>query len=99
VWAAISAADFERSVELWDQAGREGEPAYLRTLANEIPLFPGSLGLPLQVNTMSVGERPWLQLLPGDHPLIVEQLDGITQARVQEIAEEMAHRYLLFCYE
>jgi hypothetical protein len=91
VWAAISAAGFERSVELWDQAGRESEPAYAGTLANEIPLFPGSLGLPLQVNTLSVGERPWLQLLPGDHALVEEQLGGISIARVQEIAELLAH--------
>ena len=92
VWAAISAADFERSIELWDEAGRESEPAYQGALANEIPLFPGSLGLPVHVNTLSVGERPWIQLLPGDHPLIEEQLAGITRTRVQQIAEAIAHK-------
>jgi len=35
--------------------------------------------------------RPWVELEPTDHPLAVEQRDGITWDRVREIAAIMLH--------
>ena len=38
-----------------------------------------------------VGQCPWVELEPTDHPLALEQREGITLARVQEIAEKILH--------
>jgi hypothetical protein len=38
-----------------------------------------------------VGQRPLVELEPTDHPLAVEQREGITIARVQEFAELLQH--------
>lgn len=43
------------------------------------------------MHTQPVGLRPLVELQPTDHPLAVEQLEGMTVARVQEIAELLLH--------
>jgi len=40
---------------------------------------------------MPVGERPEITLEPTDHPLSIEQQNGITMARVQQIVEANLH--------
>jgi len=92
VWVSLSERNYERTTELWTTPGRESEPPYFGWLCTELPLYePSTLGLKTQVHTQSVGERPTIDLEPGDHPLAVEQRTGITVARVQEIAERFTH--------
>ena len=43
------------------------------------------------VHTRKIGLRPLIELEPTDHALALEQRDGITLARVREIAETMYH--------
>jgi hypothetical protein len=50
---------------------------------------PSTLNLKTNVHTQPVGLRPLVELEPTDHPLAVEQRDGITVARVQEFAERL----------
>ena len=45
----------------------------------------------LTPNTQPVGERPLIELEPTDHPLAVEEREGITLARVRAIAERVLH--------
>jgi hypothetical protein len=46
-----------------------------------------TLHLKKMVHTRQVGRRPFFELEPTNHPLAVEQREGITLARVQQIAE------------
>lgn len=89
VWSSLSERSFERFLERWDDEQREDEPPYFGYLSNNLPGYPGTLNLHLAVTTRSVTLRPSFVLLPrGEgHPLIDEQWQGITWARVQEIAE------------
>ncbi len=89
-WVSLAAADFVRAAEVWDMHGRESEPPYPGRLASALPGYPDTLNLKAEVYTRPVGERPYI-LLETDHPLAVEQRDGITLARVQEIAEAVRH--------
>jgi len=82
---------FVRAAELWNMHGRESEPPYAGCLATEFPGYPSTLNLKAEVYTRPVGERPFILLEESDHPLAVEQRDGITTARVQEIAEIVRH--------
>ena len=59
---------------------------------NALPGYPPTLSLKLSVQTGAAGERPIATLEPTDHPLAIEQRDGIALDRVLEIvAPFMAH--------
>ena len=92
VWASLSHASFERTVEIWEQKGRESEPPFFGWLCTSLPLYPETLHLKTHVHTRRLDERPFIELEPTDHPLAIEQREGITMARVQEMAEALLHR-------
>jgi hypothetical protein len=92
VWVSLSAANFSRTLDLWEAEGREAEPPYFGWLCTELPVYqPSTMLLKTHVITRAVGTRPCVQLQPTDHPLAVEQRDGITLARVREIADLIRH--------
>ena len=92
VWVSLSEENFDRTSELWEREGREAEPPMFGWLTSEIPTYePSTLLLKTTVHTQPVGVRPLIELEPTDHPLAVEQRDGITMARVQELAERLLH--------
>ncbi|WMW80874.1 DUF2199 domain-containing protein [Undibacterium cyanobacteriorum] len=91
-WISLSESNFLRCSELWDTPGRETEPAYFGWLQSSLPTYtPSTLNLKTSVQTMPIGERPIITIEPSTHPLAIEQLHGITRARVQEIAEFCLH--------
>jgi hypothetical protein len=92
VWVSLSDRNFARACELWEQPVRESEPPYFGWLSTSLPGYPDTLHLETNVHTRTVGRRPRVELKPTDHPLAVEQRQGITLARVQEIAELVLHR-------
>ncbi|MFG6414595.1 DUF2199 domain-containing protein [Roseateles sp. DC23W] len=91
VWVSLSEASFRRVNELWEQEGRESEPPYFGWLQSALPYQPTTLSLKTSVQTSPAGERPVVTLEASDHPLFIEQRDGITMARVQEIVEAALH--------
>ncbi len=91
VWVSLSRENFERASALWETPGREAEPPYFGWLSTRLPLYPDTLNLKTLVHTQPVGLRPSVELEPTDHPLSVEQREGIPWARVQEIAELLLH--------
>ena len=92
VWGSLSQANFERASELWHIPGRESEPPYFGWLCTELLPYPiTTLHLKTNVHTRLVGVRPYIELEVTDHPLAVEQREGITRERVQKIAEIVLH--------
>jgi hypothetical protein len=91
IWVSLSARSFARACELGDQPGRESEPPYFGWLSSTIPGYPETLSLKTMVHTRPVGVRPLVELEPTDHPLAVEQREGITLDRIREIAETILH--------
>lgn len=92
VWVSLSRKNFERMGDLWLSPDRVQEPPYFGWFCNVIPGFPTTLHLKTSVHTREVGVRPYIELEPTDHPLAVEQRNGITMARVREIAEGILHQ-------
>jgi len=92
VWVSLSADNFQRMTDLWQTSGRESEPPYFGWLCTALPVYdPPTLMLKTAVHTRPVGSRPLIELEPTDHPLAVEQREGVTRARVQQIAEALLH--------
>lgn len=57
-------------------------------------MYPDTLLLKTHVHTREVGTRPYIELEATEHPLAVEQRNGITGARVREIGELFEHKWL-----
>lgn len=86
VWAALSKEAYDRIGELWNTEIREHEPPIPGVLCNDISIYPQAAGLKCHLHLKNAGIRPSIFLDPADHPLAVEQRDGIILERVQEIA-------------
>lgn len=91
-WVSLSRENFSRAADLWDTPGRESEKPYFGWLTTDLPVYsPTTLNLKTNMQTRTIGQRPFIELEPTDHPLAVEQRTGITQERVREIAETVLH--------
>jgi hypothetical protein len=92
VWASLSAENFLKSNELLLVEGREEEAPYFGWLSTELSIYPlTTLSLKTRVHTQEVGAVPLIELEETDHPLAVEQREGITLERVKEIAHLINH--------
>ncbi len=92
VWVSLSEQSFNRMSELWETDGRESEPPYFGWLSTALPCYPETtLNLKANVQTRPVGQRPFVELESTSHKLAIEQANGITLKRVQEIAECVLH--------
>jgi len=91
VWVSLSKPNYQRSLSLWRSPGREAEPPYFGWLNTLLPCYPSTLSLKTSVQTQAVGIRPSVVLEPTDHPLAIEQREGISWDRVHEIAAAVLH--------
>ena len=90
-WISLSRANFQKCLDFWRSPGREREQPYFGWLSNSIPSYSETLNLKTLVHTQAVGVRPEVQVEPTEHPLSVEQRNGITWERVNEIASIANH--------
>lgn len=95
VWSSLSQRSFERVLELWDDPARTRERPYFGWLSNAVAGYPDTVNLPLDVLTADLELRPRFLLHDGDHPLIAEQRNGITLARVLELVGPRLHELSL----
>jgi hypothetical protein len=57
-------------------------------------MYPDNILLKTRVHTRAVGTRPYVELEPTDHPLSIEQRNGIRRSGVREIGELFEHKWL-----
>jgi hypothetical protein len=87
VWVSLSKANFEGTPPT-----RVNEPPYFGRVSSSLPGYPKqTINLKTHVHTRKVGERPSIELEQTDHPLAIEQRDGMTMARVRRLAEIALH--------
>ncbi|MEV8535823.1 DUF2199 domain-containing protein [Streptomyces sp. NPDC051211] len=92
VWVSLSRENFSRAADLWESPSRESENPYFGWLTTDLPVYPATtLNLKTYVHTRPVGERPFVELEPTDHPLAVEQRTGISLDRVREVGAAVLH--------
>ena len=93
VWTSVSRESFERILELWEAPAIENEPPKFGWLCNNISLYPTTLNLKTNLHLRGGGARPSIELEPTDHPLALEQRQGISIQRVEEIAAALSLRH------
>lgn len=86
VWVSLSEENFELTLEHWDDPDREKLEPMFGWLSTALPLYPETINLKTYVHTRSMDLRPYIELEPTDHPLSIEQRQGMTMDRVKEIA-------------
>ena len=90
-WVEVDGRSFDRLGELWDDERGLHEPPFTGRLANELPPYVGTLGLPVMLQLREVSLLPTVELVETDHVLRAEQRNGITAARAQELAAPWMH--------
>ena len=91
VWTTLSAKNFERERSLVSDPARVDEPAYFGWFANRLWQYPDTVNLKCNLISQLPGLPPNIRLEPTDHPLSVEQREGISQERFRELAEQFMH--------
>ncbi len=91
VWSSLSKTNFELYRDHWDHPARDGLGPWFGWLSNALKSHPGALNLPCRVHPQDDGQRPLLEIEPGDHPLAAEQRDGITVERLMEVYAANGH--------
>lgn len=81
VWVEVAASDFHRYIELYDKDA-SGEPAIRGLIANEIPAYPSTLGIPVLVQFQDSNSRPAVQIpATTNHLLATDQINGLDNER------------------
>jgi hypothetical protein len=94
VWTSLSEKSFRRYYDTYD-APVAGDVFFGR-VCNRIPWYPQPQSwLEADVVVQLDGQRPLLRLHSAgdvaDHPLVVDQTEGISIAKAQQIAEHLNH--------
>lgn len=81
-WALVEEKDFVRYLEAW-QANTEPEvPPFTGWLSGGLRAYPDSDGLAVSIHLRGEGKRPLFRVLAQEHPIAVDQREGITMADV-----------------
>jgi hypothetical protein len=92
VWVSLSEESFAEWTEAFHMEERSHLGPYFGWLAAAISYYPNTVNLKTLVHLRNNGMRPSIELEPTDHPLAIEQRDGITVERVAEIYASVMHR-------
>lgn len=84
-WVSLSNKSFDEFLSTFDEPIRSEFGPYFGWLSTELPLYPSSQNLKTHLHLRDQGVRPLIELEPSDHPLAVEQREGITVERLGEI--------------
>lgn len=85
LWTEVDEAVFQRILELWNKPDQISEPPLPAVLANHIPTYPETIGLPCALQLTGPTTRAEI-VLPDDveHPLVAEYQTGVTAHRAIE---------------
>lgn len=85
VWSTLSAKNFCVYLDTFDSGDQEDLGPWFGWFSNRLKGYDDTLNLKCQVHPRPGRQRPWIELERTDHPLAVEQAEGITFDRLLEI--------------
>lgn len=91
VWVSLSEASFKQWIECFDSPKRSQVGPFFGWLNAWLKPYPDTINLKTMVHLRDNGIRPYIELEPTDHPLAIEQRNGISRERVAEIYAQMMH--------
>jgi hypothetical protein len=91
VWCSLSETSYQEIAEHWENPARTSFGPHFGWLCTVIPGYPDTAFLKTMVHQRELGTRPRVVLEPTDHPLAIDQRDGIQEARLKELVIELIH--------
>ena len=91
VWVSLSEQNFKAWLGVFEQEHRSHLGPFFGWLNAWLKPYPETMDLKTRVHLRDQGLRPWIELEPTDHPLALEQRNGISVDRVAEIYAIMMH--------
>lgn len=91
VWVSLSEASHLQWIKYFDEPKRAHIGPFFGWLNAWIKPYPDTVNLKTRVHFRDDGMRPYIELEPTDHPLAVEQRNGISIERLAEIYALMVH--------
>jgi len=91
VWLEVQQEDFQYLLEHWGDPAQDSFDPVAATLANELAPYDGTEGLHVAVQPVSAESLPSVRLLADEHPLCLDQRNGISAARSEELAATVLH--------
>ena len=91
VWVSLSEQHFIAWLRVFEQERRSHVGPFFGWLNAWLKPYPETINLKTQVHLRDHGLRPLIELEPTDHPLALEQRNGISVDRVAEIYAIMIH--------
>src|SRR5437867_7313493 len=91
VWLSLSRASFARYAQMFDEVGRASGAKFFGWLCTAIPGYPDTQLLKTMVQVRAWPTRPYVELERTDHPLAIEQRDGVSPWRVPRLVERTMH--------
>ncbi len=82
VWGSLSKENFQRMLDRNDE---QDLPAMFSWLSTQIDDYPNTLSLKMYAHVQKGARRPVFELEPTDHPLALQQFDGILPTQIREI--------------
>ncbi|EGY02783.1 hypothetical protein AZA_87614 [Nitrospirillum viridazoti Y2] len=92
VWVSLSRPNFDEFSAHLDNERRAHLGPYFGWLSAALSPYPNTENLKTRLHLRDNGMRPYIELEPTDHPLAVEQRQGIDMARVAAIYAQIMHR-------
>ena len=91
IWSNVQSKSFTQCVETFDD-GRQGELGpWLGRIANQMNGYPDTFNLKCRIHPRSGRQRPRIEPESADHPLALDQRNGITFDRLLEIYAVNGH--------
>lgn len=91
VWSSLSERSFLHMLERWKAPDRASDPPYFGWLCSPIATYPSTIHLKLSVQSRPSGLTPLFTVEPTDHPLALDQHNGITIERWHQLAHQLLH--------
>lgn len=93
LWASVREEVFDEISDSWEEAGREKlRGPFKGRLANSLSIYPETLNLKVKILIQPVATRPLFIVEELEHPLGIEQQDGISETKFREMASLLLHQ-------
>jgi len=91
VWVSLSASSFEQWSASFESEQRSHIGPFFGWLNAALEPYPDTINLKTRVHLRDGFIRPFIELEPTDHPLAVEQREGVSVQRVAELFARIVH--------
>ncbi|MEJ5125528.1 DUF2199 domain-containing protein [Comamonas sp. MYb21] len=91
VWVSLSAESYNQWLEFEFIDKRSHIGPFFGWLNTDLMPYPDTLNLKTRVHLRDDGIRPFIELEPTEHPLAIEQRQGISVDRVAELYAMVMH--------